>query len=602
MGTNDSIETKGDLTRRTFLTGAAMAGVGGALFGLAACSNGGEGAGSGEAPTGGEPVVSTPIPAAASDASATVKAGYLSYFDWLGEEPKVDESKTVDTVAVDVIVVGGGNAGVPAALAAAEAGAKVAVLEKQLEAEYSFFGHDIGHLNSKWAKSKGGDTIDVAEFLQDWERRSMNRSNMELIRKYALYSGDTLDWILDHLPQEIIDGAGIFAVPKPSSYPGSISGYKCWSSCIHFEEVEGTTWKEAQLTLKSKAEEKGATWYFDCAGTVLTKEGGRVTGVIGTSSDGVQTRFTASKGVIVAAGDYAGNPDMIFAWNDEYRDLLKVRKQDYREIKGIGRTGDGQKMCCWAGGRMEPGPHASMGRANGAGAFGGIALLQLNRDGKRFMNEGILGVWGNFYQIMRQPLGTLYAVVDSTWRDYIMKNAAEHVYPGTGGYHDGGFLATLDEEIPKVLGTGTEGYKVRNCSTYAGETIEELADNMGLNGDVRTNFLASIERYNEVCRKGKDEDFGKDSFLLDPIDSPPFFATLTDNSRLTMGLVELGGVVTDGDQRVLDDDNQPIPGLFVTGNSCGGRFQLQYCTPIAGISIGLATTLGKLVGELVAKQ
>ena len=236
----------------------------------------------------------------------------------------------------------------------------------------------------------------------------------------------------------------------------------------------------------------------------------------------------------------------------------------------------------------------------GAGAFGGVALPQLNRDGLRFMNEGILGVWGNLFQVMRQPKGMIYGVADASWREYIQKNAPEHVYPGTGGFHDGGFLETLDAEIPNVLGTGTEGYKIRGCLTYAGETLEELADNLGLSGEPKENFLASIERYNELCEKGVDEDFGKDAFLMDPIVEPPFYASVIDSSEFKLGLVEQSGLVTDKNQQVLDYDDDPIPGLYATGNSCGGRFALQYCTPIAGISIGWATTMGKLVGETVA--
>ena len=577
------------LSRRSFLTGTAVAGAGAALFGLAGCS-----------PAASSTSASAETaPTAGASENATVKAGYLTYFDWLGEAAVVEDADVAETVDAEVVVIGGGNAGVCAALSAAEAGARVAVLETQTEDAYTFFGHDIGHLNSEWSKAHGGDEIDEVEFMQDWTRRNMNRSNYELVRQFASRSGATLDWILDHLNEDMIENCGIFGVPKPTGYPGEISGYKCWSSAIHFQD-EGTDWPDAAKMLKASAEELGATWHFDCRGTVLVKEGDTVTGVIGVSSEGAYTKFNASKGVIIAAGDYSGNPEMVFALNDEYRDFVQARGQDYTQIVASGRVGDGQKLGCWAGGRMEPGPRASMGRAMGAGAFGGIALPQLNRDGKRFMNEGILGVWGNMFQVFRQPKGMIYGIADASWREYIQKNAPEHVYPGTGGFHDGGFLETLDAEMPNVLGTGTEGYKLRGCQTYAGETLEELADNLGLSGETRDNFLASIERYNELCEKGVDEDFGKDSFLMDPIVTPPFYASVIDSSEFKLGLVELSGLVVDGNQQVLDYDDNPIPGLYVTGNSCGGRFILQYCTPIAGISIGWATTMGKIVGETVA--
>lgn len=594
MAVNDSI------TRRSFIRGTAVAGASAVAVGM------GVGSASADEAAAEDTEVSpyAAMTAAANPQNGTLAAGYLNYFDWLGTAPAITADDAAQTVEADVVVVGGGNAGVCAALAAAEAGAVVAVVEKKTEDMYSFLGHDIGTLNSEYILANGGQEVDIPEFIQDWSRRSMNRANPVLVREFAQNSGAVLDWILDHLDDSIISNSGIFGVPLPTEYPGEISGYKCWSAAIHFEATEdgATDWPDAAKQLKAAAEENGATWYFGQTAKVLVKDGGRVTGVIAQDVDGAYTLYTASKGVILAAGDYVSDPVMVFGLNDEYRNFVEERGLDWTQIAGSsGNTGDGHRMGCWAGGRMEPGPRASMGRAMGAGAFGGIALPQFNRDGKRFMNEAILGVWGNMFQVYRQPKGTIFAVADSNWREYVQKNAPEHVYPGTGSLHDGGFLTTLDEEIPNVAGTGAEGYAIRGCTTYYGETLEELADNMGLSDEVKQTFLAEIERYNELCAKGADEDFGKDAFLMDPIEKAPFYASIVmDSNDFKLGLVELSGLVTDGNQQVLDSDDNPIDGLYATGNCCGGRFCLQYCTPIAGISIGWATTMGKLVGEQVA--
>ena len=88
---------------------------------------------------------------------------------------------------------------------------------------------------------------------------------------------------------------------------------------------------------------------------------------------------------------------------------------------------------------------------------------------------------------------------------------------------------------------------------------------------------------------------------MEPISTPPFYASVSLHSEnFGLGLVELGGLATDGDQRVLSADDRPIPGLWATGNSCGGRFVGSYHTPIAGISIGWAVSMGKLAGESAA--
>ena len=593
------MEDTSKLSRRSFLAGAALTGMGVASLGLGVGGTSQEliAAEKVYGPASEPPLVPvTPI-----GTNGTVEAGYLSYFDWLGYAPQISDSQITETIEADIVVVGGGDSGVPTALAAAEAGASVVVVEEQEEESYTFFGNDIGHLNSKWAESRGGYPVDEVEFIQDWSRRSVNRCNYELLQQMARKSGETVDWIVEHLPQSIVDNAGIYCVPKPSKYPGEASGYKAWSgTTIHFEAEEGTSLPDVMRTLKAAAEAKGATWYFSTKAEVLTKEGNTVTGVIGSLPDGSYKRFVAKKGVVLSTGDFSGNPAMVFALNEELRAYAHARGQNCAEIVGIGRKGAGQKMGCWAGGRIEPGPYASMGRAMGAAGFGGIAILQLNRDGKRFMNEAMLSVWGNLNQVMRQPKGQTYSVADAGWFDFVQKCAPEHVYPGTGGFHDGGFLDSLKEEMDKVPGTGTEGYRVRGSVTYAGDTLDELADNMGLSGDLRTNFFASITRYNELAKKGVDEDFGKDSYLMEALENPPYYASLLDNTTLRLGLVEIGGLVTDGNQQVLDFDDYPIPGLCATGNCCGGRFALQYATPIAGISIGWATTMGKILGERLA--
>ena len=64
----------------------------------------------------------------------------------------------------------------------------------------------------------------------------------------------------------------------------------------------------------------------------------------------------------------------------------------------------------------------------------------------------------------------------------------------------------------------------------------------------------------------------------------------------------MGGLLTDENQNVLGQDFTPIPGLFATGNCCGRRFGPQYSTPTAGVSIGIAITLGREAGKEAAKQ
>ena len=135
------------------------------------------------------------------------------------------------------------------------------------------------------------------------------------------------------------------------------------------------------------------------------------------------------------------------------------------------------------------------------------------------------------------------------------------------------------------------------------DTIEELADRLGVTGTDKENFIASVARYNELCHKGKDEDFAKDPRQLHPIEKAPFYAFCENERKVGFLMVTVAGLVVDEHQQVVAKaDDEPIPGLYATGNCSGERFPILYTTPVAGVSIGIAITLGRIVGDYVAKN
>jgi hypothetical protein len=137
---------------------------------------------------------------------------------------------------------------------------------------------------------------------------------------------------------------------------------------------------------------------------------------------------------------------------------------------------------------------------------------------------------------------------------------------------------------------------------YADDTLEQLADYVGFKGKVKQNFLDTIKRYNKFAAAGRDEDFGKDPQMLHAIDTPPYYANPLEAGRMIgFFLCTVGRLLTDEYQNVLNQKKEPIPGLYATGNCCGRRFGPQYSTPISGVSIGIAITLGREVGRIVAE-
>ena len=100
----------------------------------------------------------------------------------------------------------------------------------------------------------------------------------------------------------------------------------------------------------------------------------------------------------------------------------------------------------------------------------------------------------------------------------------------------------------------------------------------------------------------KDEDFAKDPRQLHPIEKAPFYAFCENVRGVGFLMVTVCGLVVDEHQQVLGRDDEPIPGLYATGNCSGERFPIMYTTPVAGVSIGIAYTLGRIVGDYVAKN
>ena len=127
---------------------------------------------------------------------------------------------------------------------------------------------------------------------------------------------------------------------------------------------------------------------------------------------------------------------------------------------------------------------------------------------------------------------------------------------------------------------------------------------LGYRDEAKENFLASIERYNELCHKGVDSDFGKRAEAMIPIEEGPFYACggSVGGGGASVSMVTMSGVMTDNRLNVLDLNGNPIKGLYTCGNSLGGRYGTGYNTPCAGNSIGMAGTHGRLAGQYVCEE
>jgi hypothetical protein len=556
------------------------------------------------------------------------------YTNWRTPPAPIPESEITKEYTADVVVVGLGHAGGPAARAAAEAGASVIGIERMTKDVWWAWGQDVGHINSDFLASRGVPKVDPIELFNEWMRRSGNRANPKLVMQFCQRSGEAFNWYCEPFTKEQIAKMVIAFWPQPAkNFKGEISGQKFWVGTARFPEKgifrdrfgpgtkekkepqeKSTTEKlfgvdskklEGVFSLShalwanlEQAREHGAELYFGMNAQQLVMEGERVTGVIAKDVKGKYIKFNAKKGVILSTGDFGGNKEMC-------RDLLTDISELFDEgedFRFSGRDGRGIQMGVWAGGRLEARPVPAMG-GNFAtpmgvtGSFGGIPWI--DDSGRRYCNEGcgdpvFAGMPGAALQH-----GITTVVFDSSILDDLQCSPPAH-----GAFWFVGESAgkALLDNMASARKAGATGHNTGRSKLYAADTLEQLADYVGFKGKIKQSFLDTIKRYNRFAATGRDEDFGKDSQMLHAIDTPPYYANPVKASQMIgFFLCTVGGLLTDEYQNVLNQKKDPIPGLYATGNCCGRRFGPQYSTPISGVSIGIAITLGREVGRIAAE-
>ena len=499
----------------------------------------------------------------------------------------------------DVLVIGMGLAGTAAFKAAAEAGVTTIALEKQPEDSYSviYMAGDFGVVGSQIQKDLGIEWAPKADIMNEMAKECGSRIDTWMMSYWYDHSGQDFDWFVEGADFEVLTGTAAekqtdkeFYI-RPKCFPKS-ENYDYHEEYIPYFHGTITTNPNMQWACQAAMDAgkaAGGEIIFGATGEQLIQdESGAVIGAYAQTEAGYIK--VNAKQVVLTCGDYGANQEMKAYYAPEYVDYT-----------GGVDTGDGHRMGIWAGGRMEEGPHAPMAHHMGA-ALGVDSYLQLNNLGKRFMNEDIPGQ--NLTQMLsRQPLASdpekreadirAYQIFDSKWPEQIADMPDGHGY--TSHY-------VPDDQVdqyPLVLsgfGLGwTTSQMVEDSVDYKADTLEELFEQMGL--PVET-AMAEVERYNELCAAGYDEDFGKMPKRLFPVENPPFYGCAFSAARSM--LVMIGGLECDHDLHVVDADDNPIPGLFVAGNNQGRRFLVDYPVIVAGISLGTALTFGRLAGTNAA--
>ncbi len=566
-----------NLTRRDLLKTGALGAAGlaaaGALAGVAVADEGEKQAAGG-----------------AVTADAVVTDGRYSGFTY--EQPAfmaapepIAADQIVETLECDVLVAGAGLAGCAAAAAAAENGAKVIVCEKTDTVQQR--GAGAGTINSAFAKSfEDGEVTDVASAEFRWMQTCGNRPNEALIAQFMNRSGEAGDWLVKageahHCSMSIWDGYS--RNPNLPDEPGYITMGAAEGNDLTLPN--GSFVAADALHLEAIA--NGAEFLFESPVVQLVQdESGKVTGAIAQTADGYK-QINAASGVVLATGDIGGSQEMC----EYYCPVALTVPSVYTPVGG--NTGDGHKMVLWAGGQMQEAPfptalHPQRWSDPSSNQLEG-PFLYVNEKGERFFNEGTW-VQPRSLQIMQNTADDCaYSIFDSSWPEDLMDSLPE----GGGMFWDM-FRYKGESDYQTTVDYYAQSLVDYNDYTYfTADTLEELAEKIGVPADALT---ATVERYNELCAKGVDEDFCKNPRFLYPIDEPPFYASKVGAVLLAV----VGGAVINTDFQCLKQDGEPIEGLYAIGNTAGGTYAVDYPINIPGNSHGRALTQGYLCGRKLA--
>ncbi len=504
------------------------------------------------------------------------------YGTWAKAPTPIPLSACERIIDTDVLVVGAGMAGMFCAYSAAEQGSRVTVLEKS--GSYSGRGFNIGVVNSDLMAERGIFN-DADEIVREWIKRCGNRCDETIVRRFAEKSPEAMNWLLEIVtrPEYALRPELNGCVYRGETYREVYGTHIFFDGPISRQGKFGGM-NDVLETLYRESLKKGAEFLFHTPMLqLLQEEDGRVTGAVAKDSEGRFVAVRATAGVVLATGDIGGNDEMC-------EELAPIANRCAVKLcwQNGSSNGDGHRAAIWAGAQIEDPPFPTMihPQANRHASF---CFLFVRQDGSRFMNEDSY-LQGRSLGIIKTGEKYVWSVFDSDWRT---KVPATLPYGG-GLYWGQDFPLGRREEYSVEQEQVTIDWGIRSGVTVVADTPEALAEKMGVD---QKGFAATFRRYNEMCRAGRDAEFGKRPELLIPLDKPPYYARKIGAALLAV----VGGLRVDADMRVLREaDGKPIPGLYAIGNASGGRYGVDYPMLLPGNSIGFALTFGYLVGRRLA--
>lgn len=474
------------------------------------------------------------------------------------------EKENDETIDTDVVVVGMGLAGATAAVSAVDEGVKVVAIEKAGAAGGSskYSGGFITAVGTKQAQEEGV-TITADDYFASYNAQEdlsekKDETDRDAMKAMIERSASDIKFLDNHNdPITGPDGFGSdfkvwhYPADRTSAFDGEAAG------ADHI--VQLMEWLNKQ--------DNFSIYYNTPATKILTDANGKVSGVECTRNDG-STLTVNAKSVVLATGGYAASKEMMERFCPDFPQEWVLPYT----TSSMYNTGDGITMAealnadiyedgWWmdlaigvdVGGYSTYFPDTLNGLINYANYF------VTDGTGKRILNvNSLYGPRSIVFAKAMEETGKIYSIFTKE------------------GFENG--IQFIEDNN-----------RVDNKNVYKADTLEELAEMTGMDANT---FVEQVNRYNEMCEKGVDEDLGQTTLI--PIGEGPYYAV--DIKTITMGTI--GGLKTDDDKHVLDKEGNAIDGLYAAGELINGKYFNQVYT--SGCAQLLSLDSGIIAGRNAA--
>ncbi len=450
---------------------------------------------------------------------------------------------------VDVVVIGGGGAGLSSAVSAHQNGATVLVLEKmsRVGGNTMISGAAYNTVDPVRQKAQGIEDSVEKHFTQTYEGGD-KLGNPELIRTLVENSYPTLQWL---------EGLGMEFKDELFTVLGGL-----WPRAHAPAKPLGTGFIETYTNYIDKNKDKMEVM-VNTKVTEIIMENGKAVGVKAIGENG-EVIVHANKGVVLAAGGFANNPEMREEYNKHWPSLVNIKSTNHS-----GATGDGITIAKAVGANlvgMEWIQLLPMGDPESGSLSGNIEQsvenrIFVNKDGNRFVDEGARrDVMTK--ALMEQKDSFMWVVLDS--QNYPTGDEKNH----------------FNESINELVAAGR---------AYKADTLEDLAKQIGVDP---ANFVKSVEEFNANVDSKTADEFGRTLYQW-KIDKAPYYA----GARVPTVHHTMGGIEIDTETHAIGTNGNIIPGLYAAGEVTGG---IHGSNRLGGNALADINVFGRIAGANAA--